>query len=297
MRCSRTRAPLDVDPMALDIVGTGGDPFGAVLNISSMASIVAAAAGVPGRQARQPRRRARPPARPTCSPRSASTSTSTPERVAAGARRGGHHLRVRGAVPPRVPARRPDARASSASRRSSTSSARSATRRGPRPRPSGSRASTGAARGRRVPDPRRDRARLPRRRRHRQAHDHRPQPHLGGVARRRCTEHDLDPADLGIAARDDRATCSAADAAHNAGDRARRCSRATRARCATSCCSTPRPGSSSWELAQDPTQVRAATSSSGSASKLAVAAEAIDSGAAAAKLDEWVATRPDTAEP
>lgn len=36
--------PLDVDPMALDIVGTGGDRFGTV-NVSTMASIVAAAAG------------------------------------------------------------------------------------------------------------------------------------------------------------------------------------------------------------------------------------------------------------
>jgi anthranilate phosphoribosyltransferase len=39
--------PLEVDPMVLDIVGTGGDPYGAVLNISSIASIIAAAAGVP----------------------------------------------------------------------------------------------------------------------------------------------------------------------------------------------------------------------------------------------------------
>ena len=38
---------LDVDPMVLDIVGTGGDPYGAVLNISSIASIISAAAGVP----------------------------------------------------------------------------------------------------------------------------------------------------------------------------------------------------------------------------------------------------------
>lgn len=37
---------LDVPPMALDIVGTGGDRYGTV-NVSSMASIVAAAAGVP----------------------------------------------------------------------------------------------------------------------------------------------------------------------------------------------------------------------------------------------------------
>jgi anthranilate phosphoribosyltransferase len=39
--------PLEVDPMVLDIVGTGGDPYGAVLNISSVASVIAAAAGVP----------------------------------------------------------------------------------------------------------------------------------------------------------------------------------------------------------------------------------------------------------
>jgi len=38
--------PLRVDPMALDIVGTGGDRFGTV-NVSTTASIVAAAAGVP----------------------------------------------------------------------------------------------------------------------------------------------------------------------------------------------------------------------------------------------------------
>jgi anthranilate phosphoribosyltransferase len=38
--------PLHIDPMALDIVGTGGDRFGTV-NISTMASIVAAASGVP----------------------------------------------------------------------------------------------------------------------------------------------------------------------------------------------------------------------------------------------------------
>ncbi|TXK17663.1 anthranilate phosphoribosyltransferase [Homoserinibacter sp. GY 40078] len=36
--------PLPVDPMALDIVGTGGDRFGTV-NVSTMSSIVAAAAG------------------------------------------------------------------------------------------------------------------------------------------------------------------------------------------------------------------------------------------------------------
>ena len=38
--------PIDVDPFVLDIVGTGGDRFGTV-NVSTMASIVAAASGVP----------------------------------------------------------------------------------------------------------------------------------------------------------------------------------------------------------------------------------------------------------
>ena len=39
--------PLPVPADVLDIVGTGGDPYGAVLNISSVASIVASAAGAP----------------------------------------------------------------------------------------------------------------------------------------------------------------------------------------------------------------------------------------------------------
>lgn len=39
--------PLRIDSMALDIVGTGGDPYGAVVNVSSIASIVVAAAKVP----------------------------------------------------------------------------------------------------------------------------------------------------------------------------------------------------------------------------------------------------------
>ena len=40
--------PLPVSPDVLDIVGTGGDPYGAVLNISSVASIVADVAPLPG---------------------------------------------------------------------------------------------------------------------------------------------------------------------------------------------------------------------------------------------------------
>ncbi len=40
-------APLAVPSAVVDIVGTGGDPYGAVLNISSVAAIVIAACGVP----------------------------------------------------------------------------------------------------------------------------------------------------------------------------------------------------------------------------------------------------------
>ena len=43
----RNAVALPIDPKVLDIVGTGGDPYGAVVNVSSIASIVAAAAGVP----------------------------------------------------------------------------------------------------------------------------------------------------------------------------------------------------------------------------------------------------------
>ena len=43
----RHAVSLPIDPMVLDIVGTGGDPYGAVVNVSSIASIVAASTGVP----------------------------------------------------------------------------------------------------------------------------------------------------------------------------------------------------------------------------------------------------------
>jgi len=43
----RHAVELPITPMVLDIVGTGGDPYGAVVNVSSIASIVVAATGVP----------------------------------------------------------------------------------------------------------------------------------------------------------------------------------------------------------------------------------------------------------
>ena len=174
--------PLPVDPMALDIVGTGGDRFGTV-NVSTMAAIVAAGSRRPGGQARQPggelgvglvrrarRARRRPDALARARRARCSTSAGSPSRSPR-------------AFHPGFRARRPDPRASSASRPCSTSSARCATRRAPRRNAVGvAHARPRAAHRRRVPDPRRDRARLPRRRRARRAHDHRPQPRLGGLA-------------------------------------------------------------------------------------------------------------------
>ena len=101
----------------------------------------------------------------------------------------------------------------------------------------------GAADRRRVPDPRRDRARVPRRRRARRAHDHRAQPRVGGLAAATCTSTTSTRATSASSARDiddlrrRRRRAQRRDRARGARGRAR-------ARCATSCCSTPRPASS-----------------------------------------------------
>ncbi|MFC0681484.1 anthranilate phosphoribosyltransferase [Lysobacter korlensis] len=110
--------------------------------------------------------------------------------------------------------------------------------------------------------------------------------HIWEVSRGLVTEHDLDPADVGIA-RTDIESLRGGDAAHNAG-----VARATLG-------GEPGPvrdivllnaaaGLVSWQLAQDSTQSHRDIRER-FAEQLVVAAAAIDSGAATAKLDAWVA--------
>ena len=131
-RCTPTRPPISVPGRLLDVVGTGGDRSMSV-NISTMAAIVAAGAGRPGGQARQPvgvvavrlgrrPRGARRPARPARRPGRRASRTRPASRSASRRR-----STPRCGTPP-CPG------ASSASARPSTSSARWPTRPGPPPR-------------------------------------------------------------------------------------------------------------------------------------------------------------------
>ena len=111
--------------------------------------------------------------------------------------------------------------------------------------------------------------------------------HVWEVSRGEVHEHDLDPGDLGHR-RAPRSTTCAAGTPRTTPRSPGACSPARRGRCATSCCSTPPRGSSrgSWRrMPRWPSR----TSACGSATQMARAAEAVDSGAAIAKLDAWVA--------
>ena len=175
--------PLPVDPMALDIVGTGGDRFGTV-NVSTMASVVAAAAGRARRQARQQGRELSASGSSDVLAALGIDLTIAPERVAAVLDEVGitfafaalFHPGFKHAGPDPRGARHPDG--VQLPRPAVQPGASRGVRRRRRP------ARQGAALRRRVPDPRRDRAGVPRRRRARRAVDHGAQPHLGGLARR-----------------------------------------------------------------------------------------------------------------
>jgi anthranilate phosphoribosyltransferase len=110
--------------------------------------------------------------------------------------------------------------------------------------------------------------------------------HIWEVSRGSVTEHDLDPADLGLkrASLDD---LRGGDAAHNA-DVARRTLAGEAGPVRDIVLLNTAAGLIAWELAHDHTRgeqdIRTRFRD-----KIAVAAETIDSGAATAKLDAWVA--------
>jgi anthranilate phosphoribosyltransferase len=110
--------------------------------------------------------------------------------------------------------------------------------------------------------------------------------HVWEVSRGLVTEHDIDPRDLGIP----RATISdllGGDAAHNA-DVVRAVLAGQEGPVRDIVLLNAAAGLVSYELAADPSRVQDAILDR-FRSKMAVAAQAIDSGAAASKLEEWVA--------
>ncbi|WP_345761023.1 anthranilate phosphoribosyltransferase [Diaminobutyricibacter sp. McL0608] len=110
--------------------------------------------------------------------------------------------------------------------------------------------------------------------------------HVWEVSRGLVTEHDIDPRDLGIP----RATIAdllGGDAAHNA-DVVRAVLAGQEGPVRDIVLLNAAAGLVSYELAADPSRVQDAILDR-FRSKMAVAAQAIDSGAAASKLEEWVA--------
>ena len=283
-RCTPPPTPLSVPGRLLDVVGTGGDRSMSV-NISTMAAIVAAGAGRPGGQARQPlgvvavrlRRRARGarhPARPAAGPgrrggraRPASPSASPPAfhpamRHAAVPRRELGVGTTFNFLGPLANPARPAAQAIGCADRAD-----------------------GAGDGRGLRRARRRRLGVPRRRRARRADHDDDVAGVGGARRRGRARRRVDPADVGLAARHRRGAARRRRGAQ----RRRRTPPARRRagrRCATPCCSTPARRSRSTTRPASRVDERARAPGS------AEAREAVDAGAARATLDRWVAPAP-----
>jgi anthranilate phosphoribosyltransferase len=110
--------------------------------------------------------------------------------------------------------------------------------------------------------------------------------HIWEVSRGSVTEHDLNPAELGIA-RSKIEDLLGKDPTHNAAV-IRSVLAGDAGPVRDVILLNTAAGLVSWDLAQDPEQLRRPITER-LAEKLVVAAEAIDSGAAAAKLEAWVA--------
>lgn len=110
--------------------------------------------------------------------------------------------------------------------------------------------------------------------------------HIWEVSRGAVTEHDLDPSELGIA-RAELSDLLGGDPEHNAGI-ARRVLEGEGGPVRDIVLLNAAAGLVSYDLARNPAEVQVPIVDRFRA-KLAVAAEAIDSGAASRKLDEWVA--------
>ncbi|MCU1578164.1 MAG: trpD [Rhodoglobus sp.] len=276
--------PLVVSPDVLDIVGTGGDPYGAVLNISSVASIVAAAAGVPVVKHGN---------RGASSASGASDLLAelglnldiTPERVAEVLKETGITFAFAALFHPGFRHAGPTRKELGISTLFNIL--------GPLCNPARPNASAvGVASLERVPlvvgvfqtrgatalvyrgDDGIDKLTTT-------GHSH-----IWEVSRGFVTEHDLDPADLGIA-RADIQSLLGADAAHNAGV-ARKVLAGEKGPVRDIVLLNAAAGLAAYELSRDPDLLQQPIVTR-LAAQLERAAAAIDSGAAAAKLDQWVA--------
>lgn len=275
---------LPVTADVLDIVGTGGDPYGAVLNISSVASIVAAAAGVPVVKHGN---------RGASSASGASDVLAalglnldlTPERVAAVLDETGITFAFAALFHPGFRHAGPTRKELGISTLFNIL--------GPLCNPARPNASAvGVASLERVPlvvgvfqtrgatalvyrgDDGIDKLTTT-------GHSH-----IWEVSRGFVTEHDIDPADLGIA-RADIQSLLGADPAHNAGV-ARAVLAGEQGPVRDIVLLNAAGGLAAWELSRDPELLQEPIVDR-LAEQLARAASVIDSGAAAAKLDQWVA--------